>query len=531
MKVGAQGCRTGSQYISHDEFRGSSINLGKGKRSFLFLSQTLDSQSQKPCCTAHFGPGRSRLTPSSRMIAPKLGLGFNSALQGFFSALCSPGSSRPGGLCPAEVSVPALRGLFSALQGILSCPAGFLSCPAEVSFLPCPGVSFLPCVFPFHPQGVFISALQVFFALQGFLFPALQGFFPALLGLLFCPAEVSFLPCWGFFSACRVFCPRVSFWHCRGFFPVLQGLLFCPPGFLSCPAGVSFLPCRGFFPALQGYPFHPEEGPRRTAGVTSCVSFPPSRGFLFCSASLFCPAGVSFSCPAGFLSCPAGVSFLPCRGFFPALLGFLFCLQGFLPKGFFLALQGFLSCPAGASFLPSRVSFLPCWGFFSALQGCLSLQGFLLILCRSHFLTLRGFPFCPVCFLSTPKGFSFLLCKSFLPCGGFFSCPAGFFSCPTGASSLPCGGFFSALPAFLFHPAGHPVQGACAVWKRNPAQGGKGTLHRVEKEPGWKRNPAQGGKGTRVEKEPCTGWKRNPAQGGKGTLHRVESLHRVEKEP
>ena len=219
----------------------------------------------------------------------------------FFPALCSPGSSRPGGLCPAfcpagfffppcavmVVSAleacalqrflflpcgvcflpcrgffPALQGFSPALQGFLSCPAGFLSCPAEVSFLPCQG-SF--STLRRHPaQGS---------PCAGFFFHPVQGSFPPGAGFLFHPVPDSFCTlCRIPFPPCRIPFPPCAL--CRVLFPPCAGFLFHPPqppcaGFLSCPAGVSFLPCRGFFPALQGYPFHPEEGCRRTAGVTS----------------------------------------------------------------------------------------------------------------------------------------------------------------------------------------------------------------------------------------------------------------------
>ena len=329
----------------------------------------------------------------------------------FFSALCSPGSSRPGGLCPAF------------------CPAGFF---------------FPPCAV------LVVSALEAC---------ALQRF-------LFLPCGVCFLPCRGFFPALQ------------GFSPALQGFLSCPAGFLSCPAEVSFLPCQGFLfhpaqapcagfslcrvllPPCAGFfstrcriPFHPVPD----SFCTLCrIPFPPCAGFLFhpvpCAGFFFHPVQGSFSTlrrhpvqgffPAllGFLFCPAGVSFLPCRGILsilrkvlvelqeslldPTRVSFLRCVFPFHPQGvFFSALQVFFALQ-GFLFLPCRVSFLPCWGFFSALQR----------------------------FLSCPAG------VSFLPCRGFFSCPADFFL-PCRDSFLPCRvflrpyrGFFPALPLDLKLP-------------------------------------------------------------------------------
>ena len=189
----------------------------------------------------YFCPAGFFFPPCAVLVVPALeACALHSALQVFFSALCSPGSFRPGSLCPAEVSVPALLGLFSALQGILSCPAGFFSCPTGVSFLPC-RVSFLPC----------------------------GGFFSALPGFLFHPAQA---PCAGF-SLCRVLLPP-----CAGFFSTRCRIPFSPcAGFLFHP-----VPCAGFF-------FHPVQGSFSTLRRHPVQGFFPALlGFLFC------PAEVSF---------------------------------------------------------------------------------------------------------------------------------------------------------------------------------------------------------------------------------------------
>ena len=141
-------------------------------------------------------------------------------VQGSFSTLCRvPCPPCAGTLCifcPGVSFLPC-RGILSILRKVLV--------ELQESLLDPTRVSFLPCVFPFHPQGVFFSALQVFFALLGF---------------LFCPAKVSFLPCGVCFLPCRGFFPAL-----QGFSPALQGFLSCPAGFLSFPAEVSCPPSRG----------------------------------------------------------------------------------------------------------------------------------------------------------------------------------------------------------------------------------------------------------------------------------------------
>ena len=243
-------------------------------------------------------------------------------------------------------------------RGFCSCPAGFVFCPAGDSFLPC-RVFLLPY--------------------RGF-FPALQGFFPALRRFLFCPARVPFPSC--AVTLCRV------------------------------------LPVQGSSSTLCRVLFHPVQD----SLFTLCrIPFPPCAGFLFHpvqdSFSTLCPVQDSFS-----TLCPVQGSFStlrrhPVQGFFPALLGFLFC---------------------------PGVSFLPCRGILSILRQVLvELQQSLL----------------------DPTRVSFLRCVfPFHPQGVFFSALQVFF----------------ALQGFLFLPCGVSF---LPGWNKNPAQGGKGSLHRVEKEP------------------------------------------------